>query len=73
MTLLQRHTTESHRGRVFGALGTVEGIAIVSGTCAAGLLGRKLGIIPLLAAQGAGYVLAGALVTVMLRQDSASA
>ena len=70
MTLLQRHTTESHRGRVFGTLGTVEGIAIVSGTCAAGLLGQQLGIIPLLAAQGGGYVLAGALVTVMLRQDS---
>ncbi|MFE9881495.1 MFS transporter [Streptomyces sp. NPDC005784] len=71
MTLLQRHTTDSHRGRVFGALGAAEGIAIVAGTCAAGFLGQSLGIVPVLAAQGGGYVLAGLLVVVLLRHDSA--
>ena len=71
MTLLQRHTTDSHRGRVFGALGAAEGIAIVAGTSAAGFLGQSLGIVPMLAAQGAGYVLAGTLVVVLLRHDSA--
>ncbi|MFJ9902158.1 MFS transporter [Streptomyces sp. NPDC101152] len=71
MTLLQRHTTDSHRGRIFGALGAAEGIAFVAGTCAAGFLGRSLGIIPMLAAQGGGYVLAGMLLVVLLRHDSA--
>ncbi|GAA5022780.1 MFS transporter [Streptomyces siamensis] len=71
MTLLQRCTTGSHRGRVFGALGAAEGIAIVSGTCAAGFLGQSVGIVPVLAAQGVGYVLAGMLVVVLLRRESA--
>ncbi|GAA1232898.1 MFS transporter [Streptomyces rhizosphaericus] len=71
MTLLQRHTTDSHRGRVFGALGAAEGIAIVAGTCTAGFLGQSLGIVPVLAAQGAGYILAGMPVVVLLRHDGA--
>jgi Na+/melibiose symporter-like transporter len=68
-TLLQRNTTPSHRGRVFGALGAIEGAAIVAGALAAGFLGKSLGIIPTLAAQGGGYVLAGLLVLVTLCGD----
>jgi Na+/melibiose symporter-like transporter len=69
MTLLQRNTIATHRGRVFGALGAVEGAALVTGALAAGFLGKSLGIIPTLAAQGGGYVLAGALVLVTLYRD----
>jgi Na+/melibiose symporter-like transporter len=69
MTLLQRNTAAGHRGRVFGALGAVEGVALAAGTLAAGFLGQALGVIPVLAAQGAGYVLAGALVLAALRHD----
>jgi len=72
MTLLQRHTAEGVRGRVFGALGAAEGLAVVAGTCAAGFLGRTVGVIPILAAQGGGYVLAGTLVAVLLRDDDAT-
>ncbi len=68
-TLMQRHTAGGHRGRVFGAFGALEGVAMVAGTCAAGFLGRTAGIVPVLAAQGVGYVLAGTLVTVLLRDD----
>jgi len=71
-TLLQRNTTPTHRGRVFGALGAIEGAAIVTGALAAGFLGRSLGIIPTLAAQGGGYVLAGLLVIVTLYGDAGS-
>jgi MFS family permease len=46
MTLIQRDTAGSHRGRVFGALGAVEGIAIVAGTVAAGFLGQRSGSFP---------------------------
>jgi Na+/melibiose symporter-like transporter len=68
-TVLQRNTTPTHRGRVFGALGAIEGVAIVAGAVAAGFLGKSLGIIPTLAAQGGGYVLAGLLVLVTLYAD----
>jgi Na+/melibiose symporter-like transporter len=70
MTLLQRSTLPQHRGRVFGALGAVEGAALVAGALAAGLLGSSLGIIPTLAAQGGGYVVAGALVLATLYRDA---
>jgi hypothetical protein len=70
MTLFQRNTTVSHRGRVFGALGALEGVAAVAGALAAGLLGGSLGIIPTLAAQGGGYVVAGLLVLAALRPSA---
>ena len=70
MTLFQRNTTVSHRGRVFGALGALEGVAAVAGALAAGLLGAGLGIIPTLAAQGGGYVVAGLLVLAALRPSA---
>ena len=49
MTLFQRSTDDGLRGRVFGALGAVEGIAILAGTLCAGFLGQAVGIIPVLA------------------------
>jgi Na+/melibiose symporter-like transporter len=70
MTLIQRDTAGSHRGRVFGALGAVEGIAVVAGTVAAGFLGQTVGIIPVLAVQGGGYVAAGLLIVVALRHEA---
>ncbi len=73
MTLIQRNTDDSHRGRVFGAFGAVEGVAIVAGTITAGFLGQAIGIIPVLAAQGAGYVAAGLLVVVALRRRDLAA
>jgi Na+/melibiose symporter-like transporter len=72
ITLLQRNTTSTHRGRVFGALGAIEGAAIVTGALAAGFLGKSLGIIPTLVAQGGGYLLAGILVLATLYADSES-
>jgi Na+/melibiose symporter-like transporter len=67
MTLLQRNTSDGQRGRVFGALGTAEGVAVVAGIALAGVLGKAIGIQPLLVAQGAGYVLAGVFVLAALR------
>jgi Na+/melibiose symporter-like transporter len=67
MTLMQQHTTDQYRGRVFGALGAVEGLAIVTGTVAAGVLGHVLGIVAVLSVQGAGYVAAGILVLALLQ------
>lgn len=69
MTLLQRHATVSHRGRIFGALGAIEGISVVAGTVAAGILGDLVGIIPVLSAQGAGYLCAGLAVVAALHAE----
>jgi Na+/melibiose symporter-like transporter len=67
ITLLQEHTTDRYRGRVFGALGAVEGLAIAIGTIGAGIVAGVLGIVPVLSVQGAGYIVAGALVLMRLR------
>lgn len=65
-TLFQRHTVDAQRGRVF-ALGSLAGsISVVVGSLAGGLLGGRIGIIPVLAVQGGGYVVAGLLMLVLL-------
>ncbi|MGA8113215.1 MAG: MFS transporter [Actinocatenispora sp.] len=66
-TLLQTSTEDSHRGRVFGALGSVMGLGALLGTVGAGLLGDRLGIVPVIATQGAGNVVGGVLVLILLR------
>ena len=70
MTLLQTQVSEGHRGRVFGALGVVEGAAMVLGTSAAGLLGQSVGIVAMLTVQGGAYIVAGIMAVVVLRQES---
>jgi Na+/melibiose symporter-like transporter len=66
MTLLQRNTDDKLRGRVFGALGAIEGVAILAGTVCAGLLGQVAGIVPVLAVQGGSYVVAGVAMAMAL-------
>ena len=70
LTLVQRGTADGQRGRVFGALSAAEGAAAVAGTVGAGLLGQHIGIIPVLAVQGGGYLAAGILVVLTLRAGS---
>jgi MFS family permease len=62
MTLLQRYTLDAQRGRVFSLLFVARSVAMVVGTTCAGFLGETVGIIPVLAFQGVGYVVAGAMV-----------
>ena len=64
ITLFQRSSEDAYRGRVFGALSALEGVSVLAGTLGAGYLSRVAGIVPVLAVQGAGYVVAG---LVMLR------
>src|SRR3954469_10588218 len=69
MTLLQRHTVDAQRGRVFGLVFMVRSVAVVVGTTCAGVLGEAVGIVPVLAFQGVGYVVAGCLVLATLMRD----
>ena len=54
---------------MFGALSALEGISILAGTLGAGYLSRLAGIIPVLAVQGAGYVVAGLAMLVWLKEE----
>jgi predicted MFS family arabinose efflux permease len=66
MTLYQRNTTDERRGRVFSLVSLAQAISVVIGSTAAGFLGGPTGIMPILALQGAGYVVAGLLVLARL-------
>jgi hypothetical protein len=44
----------------------VRSVAVVVGTTCAGFLGEAVGIVPILAFQGVGYVVAGTLVLALL-------
>jgi predicted MFS family arabinose efflux permease len=68
-TVLQRGTEDAVRGRVFGALGAVQGVGIVIGTVAAGVLAEAVGIVPVIAFQGVGGIVAGVVVLIVLRSD----
>lgn len=67
MTLLQRLTTDGVRGRVFGAISAAEGVAVLVGISAAGVLGEAVGIIPVLVFQGLGYVVGGLVILIRRR------
>jgi Na+/melibiose symporter-like transporter len=73
LTLFQQNTQDSHRGRVFGAFAATEGIAVLAGTLAGGYLARPFGIIPVIAIQGAGYLIAGLLMAGWLQDVPAAA
>jgi Na+/melibiose symporter-like transporter len=68
MTLFQRSTADAYRGRVFGAMGLVQSVAMVGGAVGAGFLGSSIGIVPVLAFQGGGYLVAGGAIVVLLRE-----
>jgi hypothetical protein len=66
MTLFQQETDDRERGRVFALLLLVRSTFQVVGSLTAGVLGGTLGIVPVMACQGCGYMLAGAIVVALL-------
>ncbi|MGZ0148497.1 MFS transporter [Kribbella sp. WER1] len=67
MTVFQNLTVDGTRGRIYGAVGAAESVAVLIGIAAAGVLGDAVGIIPVLVFQGLGYV-AGGLVILSRRR-----
>jgi MFS family permease len=72
MTLYQRNTTDERRGRVFSLISLAQAVSVVVGSTVAGFLGGPTGIMPILALQGVGYVVAGLLVLARLGAREAS-
>ena len=50
-------------------MSALEGVTVLAGTLGAGYLSRLAGIIPVLAVQGAGYVVAGLAMLVWLKAE----
>ena len=65
-SLIQSRAPDGYLGRVFGALGACSALFLALGVSLAGWLGPRLGTITLLNAQGAGYVVVGALMLALL-------
>lgn len=72
MTLFQQNAADTYPGRVFGAFAATQGMAVLAGTLADGFLARPLGIIAVISAQGAAYLIAGVVLTVWLRDERAA-
>ena len=72
-TLLQRHTRDAERGRVMSFNLLAMSVSVVVGSLAAGFLGEAIGIMPVLAVQAVGYVLAGLLMLALLDRSAGRA
>ncbi len=65
-TLLQDHSTDDQRGRIFALIFAVSALSLTVGAVTAGFLGDAIGIIEVLALQGGGYVVAGVMVLLLI-------
>ena len=68
LTLLQTNVADEYRGRIFGALNTVQAIALLIGMIFASGLGDRLGVDPMLEVDAAFNILAGVLAFIMIRK-----
>lgn len=73
LTLLQTAIADAYRGRIFGAFGTTQALAMLIGAALAGLLGDLVGIVAVLNTQGAVYVAGGVMVLTLLPGGRATA
>lgn len=70
LTIFQLGTTDQVRGRVYGTLNTAQNLAMLSSTLLAGGLAATLGIVQVIAVQGAVYVIAGVVILIALRSKA---
>ena len=64
--LLQTETADAFRGRVFGALGTAQGLATLAGLAVGGAMIDSLGIVPVLSLGAAMWIVGGVVAAVGL-------
>jgi MFS family permease len=73
ITLLQSNVADEYRGRIFGALNTVQAITMLFGMILASGLGDRIGIVPMLEVDAAFNILAGILAFFMIRKSNVRA
>lgn len=66
-TLMQTNVADKLLGRVFGAVGTTSACAMLFGMATAGVMGDRIGVVPVLNIQGVVYVTAGIIVLALVR------
>jgi hypothetical protein len=69
-TLVQTQAADAYRGRVFGALGAIQGGAMLLGFVLGGVLGGAWGLVPTLSAAAMVRVLGGLLALWLLPQKT---
>lgn len=65
-TLLVRSVDDQIRGRVLATYGTASGCALLVGQSLAGVLGDRLGVVPVLSLQGVLYMVAGGTALILI-------
>jgi hypothetical protein len=68
--LLQTLGDDSYRGRLIGAVMATASATGLIGAIAAGGLADRVGVIPVIAIQGFGYMIAGAVVLFLIERES---
>jgi MFS family permease len=72
ITLLQSNVSDQYRGRIFGALNTVQALAMLFGMVLASGLGDSIGIVPMIEMDAGFNILAGILAFFMIRKSNTS-
>ncbi len=73
ITLLQREVSDEYRGRVFAAVGVIFTVFALIGEGLAGVLGDRVGILPIITIHAITLLLGGAFVLLLLRDTAAPA
>lgn len=68
-SIIQAHTDDAFRGRVFGALRATGGLAMVIGFAIGGVLGDRIGLVPVLAVSALVRSVGGVLVLLLMPRD----
>lgn len=72
-TMIQRRVADSHRGRVFGAIGAANSVLLIVGSIISGAVSDRLGAANILGVYSLLYVLAGWLVLARFGSDTGDA
>jgi hypothetical protein len=67
--LLQTLTADAYRGRVFGALGTVQGMATLAGLAFSAAAVDVVGVVPVLSLGAAMWIVGGTVALTRLPRD----
>jgi hypothetical protein len=67
--LLQTLTTDAYRGRVFGSLATIQGMAVLIGLALGGAAIDAIGVVPVLSVGAAMWVVGGVFALIRLPRD----
>jgi MFS family permease len=73
LTIVQEQVADAYRGRVFGAMGSAVGLALVIGLAAGGLLGDHFGIVAMLSFAASLRAAGGLLVFVVMPRTEVTA